>query len=776
MKRFTFLITLFTLFSTLNAQDLHWAFNIGNTAPDEADVVSEIATDAAGNVYATGYFRSTADFDPDPAATHNLVSHGLTDIYVAKYTSAGALVWAFSIGSGWFDSGAGIDLDSEGNVYVTGSFGGANVDFDPAPGSSHLLSVNGGEDIFVAKYDNDGNFLWAHHTGSTGGNEGGADILVDGVDNVLVTGTFRNANVDFDPGIGTFPLSSNGNSDIFVAKYSRGGSLLWAIGMGGEWVDGSSTLGVDAANNVYLIGSFSSLSADFDPHPTNTFILNSQGNEDAFLAKYSNAGVFEWAFSIGTISIELGTGMAVDPSGNAYITGEFRSANTDFDPSPATANLLSSNGNGDIFLAKYNSSGAHQWAFNIGGTEWDQGSDVALDGAGHVYITGSFRDVNVDFDPDPVTEHLYNSTAILDIFLAKYTTDGVYAGGFHVGGTESESGRCLAADASGTVYLGGNFYSLNVDFDPGAGTHLLSTYGNTDFYLAKYGPTAFVLPPICPLPGGYIAEDIGDVSGNEGLTCRDASGIYTSTVAGTGIKGAADGFHFVHRPEAGDLDLIVRVTGIQNNASRQAGLMLREGLGPDAANVAIVVNGQRQVKMTRRSATGGVTMAVATDVARRRLNSWLRLTRTGPNVIGYYSSNGTVWEYVGTASFVPAGSYEAGIAVSKGATGGTQVFTLDNFSADGVALRTAFEGPEWKVQPYPNPVKDQLSYQITAPQGSQVLLRLLDLTGRVVRSERLTLDSPFWEGELNTFDLQTGVYILEVQTETQRQTVKLVKE
>lgn len=181
MKRFTFLITLFTLFSTLNAQDLHWAFNIGNTAPDEADVVSEIATDAAGNVYATGYFRSTADFDPDPAATHNLVSHGLTDIYVAKYTSAGALVWAFSIGSGWFDSGAGIDLDSEGNVYVTGSFEGANVDFDPAPGSSHLLSVNGGEDIFIAKYDNDGNFLWAHHTGSTGGNEGGADILADGV-------------------------------------------------------------------------------------------------------------------------------------------------------------------------------------------------------------------------------------------------------------------------------------------------------------------------------------------------------------------------------------------------------------------------------------------------------------------------------------------------------------------------------------------------------------------------------------------------------------------
>ncbi len=285
----------------------------------------------------------------------------------------------------------------------------------------------------------------------------------------------------------------------------------------------------------------------------------------------------------------------------------------------------------------------------------------------------------------------------------------------------------------------------------------------------------------CDQPSAYSGDDIGDVSGNAGSTAENA-GVYTINAAGTGIKGTNDGFHFAADASNGDTDLIVRVTGIQNNASRQAGLMLRECLGPDAPNVAIVVNGQKQVKMTRRDNEGGPTLTVATKVARRRLNSWLRLTLTGKSVIGYYSRNGTVWEYVGTANFdVAPCDYGAGLVASKGAGGGTKTFTFDNFMVNGV---TPNAGPPRLAQAsdamnhvaivaYPNPFGDQLSYRLEGVEGNATV-RLLDMAGRVITTVE-PLDSNGSTVVINTSEIAAGIYFLEVKTATERKLVKVVK-
>ena len=284
----------------------------------------------------------------------------------------------------------------------------------------------------------------------------------------------------------------------------------------------------------------------------------------------------------------------------------------------------------------------------------------------------------------------------------------------------------------------------------------------------------------CDQPSAYSGEDIGDVSGNAGSTTESA-GVYTLQTSGTGIKGINDGFHFAADPSNGDTDLIVRVTGIQNNASRQAGLMLRECLGPDAPNVALVVNGQKQVKMTRRDTEGGTTITVATKAARRRLNSWLRLTLTGKTVIGYYSRNGTVWEYVGTANLDVAPCDGAGLVASKGATGATKTFTFDNFTVNGVVPNA---GPPRLAQAsdamnhvaivaYPNPFGDELSYRLEGVEGDATV-RLLDMAGRVITTVE-PLESNVSTAVINTAKIAAGIYFLEVRTATERQLVKVVK-
>ncbi|MFN5309881.1 MAG: SBBP repeat-containing protein [Candidatus Kapaibacterium sp.] len=319
-----------------------WAKTFGGIG---ADVGNAITVDAAGNVYVTGFFRNTIDFDPGINVT-NLSAVDGTDIFVLKLDTKGNFFWAKSYGGKGADIGYSIIVDVSRNVYTSGSFSD-NVDFDPGKEVMDITAV-GLNDFFVQKLDAQGNFLWAK---SCGGNryDYGHSIAIDAARNVYTTGYFQDT-VDFDPGPDSMKLIAVGNSDVFIQKLDASGGLVWAKSFGGNGGDEGYSINVDAAGNVYTIGSFAS-TTDFDPG-ANTLNLTSEGNSDVFIQKLDGKGNFVWAISFGGITFDVGYSIAVDSKGYIYSTGFFENT-VDFDPEMNVENLTSL-GEDDIFVHKMN--------------------------------------------------------------------------------------------------------------------------------------------------------------------------------------------------------------------------------------------------------------------------------------------------------------------------------------------------------------------------------------------------------------------------------------
>jgi len=322
MKK-TFLLFILAICSVaLFAQneDWIWANQAGGTNDDTG---YSIAVDANGNSYVTGSFFGSATF-----GTTTLTSSGYEDIFVAKMDNNGNWLWANKAGGTNWDYGYGIAVDANGNSYVTGYFWG-NATF-----GTTTLTCSGNFGIFVAKMDINGNWLWAKQTGGTN-TDLGQSIAVDANGNSYVTGYFW-GNATF----GTTTLTSSGQYDIFVAKMDSNGNWLWAKQAGGTSYDDGYSIAVDDNGNSYVTGYFYG-SATFG-----TTTLTSSGNEDIFIAKLDINGNWLWAKQAGGTDDDYGKGIAVDDNGNSYITGYFYSSAT------FGTTTLTSSGYEDIFVAK----------------------------------------------------------------------------------------------------------------------------------------------------------------------------------------------------------------------------------------------------------------------------------------------------------------------------------------------------------------------------------------------------------------------------------------
>lgn len=391
-----------------------WAYRFGNTTLDRG---LSVATDLLGNVYITGHVQAAVDFDPG-AGTANVGSVGTNDAFVAKYTGAGTLVWAFGIGSTGLDQGNSVNVDATGNVFVTGFFSG-NADFDPSAGVS-TQTIAGIQDIFVAKYD--GNFVpananfykWAFNIGSSNFDNGNG-VSTDAAGNVYVTGFF-NGTADFDPSATTNTLANVGFDDVFLAKYNAAGVYQWAFNIGSTNPDVGYSVSNDAAGNSYLTGYFRGL-ADFDPTGA-TYTLTTVGtSEDIFVAKYDNGGKLVWAFNLGSNSTDIGNSIHVNSVGDIYLTGSFMGT-FDFDPSSTKTTTLTAVGNEDIYVAKYTNNGTFGWAFNAGSSLTDISYGIKGDASGNVYVAGAYNGT-LDIDPSATTSTMALS-GITDAFVAKY--------------------------------------------------------------------------------------------------------------------------------------------------------------------------------------------------------------------------------------------------------------------------------------------------------------------------------------------------------------------
>lgn len=372
-------------------------------------------------------------------------------------------------------------VDNAGNIYVTGQILDS-CDFDPSG-----TTVRHKAGAYLAKYDSSGNYLW----GFSLKNGRGKSVSLDNSGNVIIAGEYYSHTLDFDPGLGTAYISSKYNA-MYVAKYTSAGAYIWAIADTCVYGDDIivQDLKCDASGNSYVTGYYKG-SIDVDPSSGSTIISSAGVNDaDMFIIKYSSSGALQWAHDIGGITtsqMDIGHALSIDNANNIYIAGIFSGGVVDFDPSTtATANLNTATGS--AFIAKYNSSGAYQWAKNIGGSGNIYPLSSSVDGSGNFYITGYFADT-CDFDPSGTTTNLLSPNGI-SVFFAKYSTAGNIVWANAISNTGSyQMGECIFTDASGNVYLSGQF-DWTADFDPSStGTATLSVgSGTADGFFAKYTP------------------------------------------------------------------------------------------------------------------------------------------------------------------------------------------------------------------------------------------------------------------------------------------------
>lgn len=383
--------------------NLLWIKQIGGTG---YDVITEITTDLEGNVYATGWFQNTVDFDPGIGVT-NLTSNGSLDIFILKLDSLGNFLWVKQMGGIGADLSYSIKVDNLGNIFTTGTFMNT-VDFDPDSGVTNL-TFNGIPNVYIHKLDSVGKFQWVKQIEDTVVSN---SITVDNLGGVYVKGSFRDI-VDFDPNTGVTNLTSNGSLDIFILKLNTAGSFLWVNQIGGTGFDEGNSITIDKDGYVYSTGLFAE-TVDFNPG-VGVLNLTSNGLSDMYIQKLDSNGNLVWAKHVGSSSFVLGVYITTDIFGSVYTTGAFGDT-ADFNPGIGNKNLIS-NGDVDIFILKLNKDGNFEWAKQMGGTWWDIGLSITLDLYGNIYTTGHFS-TTVDFNPDTGIANLTSSGG-LDIFILK---------------------------------------------------------------------------------------------------------------------------------------------------------------------------------------------------------------------------------------------------------------------------------------------------------------------------------------------------------------------
>ncbi len=512
------------------AQEYLWAKQVTSTDPVQA---FNVALDSSGNVYAVGRFEGTADFDPG-AGTANLTSAGDKDMFVLKLDSDGNYIWALQLGGTGNDRGRGVVVDDFGNIYVTGYFTGT-ADVDPGPGTFNLVSA-GSEDTFVVKLDPAANLVWASQASDTSQIQPFA-ITLDDSGNVCTTGLFKET-ADFDPGPGTASLTSAGGWDSFTWKLDASGNHVWAAQVAGTGNNIAYDMATDADGSVYAGGYFAG-TADFDPG-AGTANLTSGAAADAFVWKLDSAGNFLWARQLNGPLHARVRGLALDGGGNVYAAGFF-GGTVDFDPGAGTLNLTAAAN--DTFVVKLDSDGELGWARQLGGPDNDSAWDVGVDGD-HVYTVGHFRGT-ADFDPGSGSFPL-TSADDSDIFVSRLDAAGDFLSVLQIGGALADFVFRLALDSSGSIHMVGYFEGTS-DFDPGAGTAMLTATGQDAFVARLRSVTDFdgdgILNEVdnCPETDNpaqldWDGDGVGDVCDN----CPDTINPDQADVNGNGSGNVCD--------------------------------------------------------------------------------------------------------------------------------------------------------------------------------------------------------------------------------------------
>ena len=507
----------------LDPSVLVYAGYIGGAGAEEA---RGIAVDAVGNAYVVGSTNSSVPSFPAKVGPDLIFNGGSNDVFVAKVKADGSdLVYLGYIGGEGDDVGKGIAVDKAGNAYVTGSTGSDETTFPVKVGPR--LTHGGGDDAFVAKVNAAGTGLvYCGYIGGAGDDDG-RGIAVDAAGNAYVAGTTESDETTFPVKLGPDLTYNGGFSDVFVAKVKAdGAALVYAGYIGGADYDEGRGIAVDSAGNAYVTGFTGSDQTSF-PVKVGPDVTYNLGIQDAFVAKVKADGtaLIYAGYIGGDGDFDFGEAIAVDSAGNAYVAGFTDSDETTF-PVKVGPGLIHG-GADDAFVAKVKSDGSgFVYVGYIGGAGNDAAFGIAVDAAGSAYITGDTDSDETTFPVKAVPGLIFRG-GINDTFVAKVTPDGsglAYAG--YIGGAGEDSGRAIAVDVVGNVYVAGSTDSDQSTFPVTVGPDLTFS-GSGDAFVAKLSgkpdlaeSAVFVLPVVAK-PGGTLT--VFDTASNLALGTAKAS-------------------------------------------------------------------------------------------------------------------------------------------------------------------------------------------------------------------------------------------------------------
>lgn len=440
-----------------------WGQRIGGSG---SDLLNDLKTDAAGNIYAVGTFQNVMT-----VGSTTLTSNGGRDIYVVKYNPSGVVQWAKSFGSTTDDFAIGVAPDSAGHVTIDGYFL-TNFTFGSIP-----LTTAGGTDILVAQLNqSDGSVVWAKAFGELGGDQG-MGIGADASNNLYITG-YLGTNVNTGVGTVTFapcaPVTNNGPGlNVFLVKFNNAGSCVWAKAFQGTNFSRGNQIAVTGGGDVAITGWFN-----------NT--LNLGGSNlvatnlvDAFVAKYNTAGTHQWSKSFGDPTApDFGYGITMDGSGNVLVVGTVQGT-VDFGGGATPPTGANSS---DGYVVQYASgTGAFNWVHRLTGTSSDEAFAVSTDSTNNVLVSGYYAS----------TPFNYGGASTLSVpagtqyaYLLKYNAAGTSLFAKFYAATSSSTGKAAGVTTSNRPVCGGYFGgTLTL---PDGGT-LVSAGGN-DAFVNVTGP------------------------------------------------------------------------------------------------------------------------------------------------------------------------------------------------------------------------------------------------------------------------------------------------
>ncbi len=461
----------------MTAQPTSWVLNFGSVVGDQATAITE---DQTGDIITVGIIDDSVNFSW--RGTNYILLPWRGNCFISKQNVNGQLIWIRHIGGSGSMHVRDVATDAQDNFYITGSFSDT-VDFNPSSNNFDLISTDPQGDIFVAKYDNWGNLIWAKSIGGSG-NDYASSIVVDQDSTVFIAGGYVGV-VDFDPGVAIRQITGNAVQDAFLLKLDHAGNFMSVYPFGGAGVDFCTDLELDNQGNLMVSGNFES-QVDFNP-TNSTDTLSSSGSSDAFILKVDRNLSFGWVKKIGGTMLDAILALEIDDNGKIYLVGSFE-GNCDFDPGIGVRRLTA--GNTDGFVLQLSSAGNYNWVNKIGGSRDDQVVDIAIDHQHNVYVTGYFRDT-VDFDPDTSISFNLVAQGNYDHYISQLDTSGALSWVQHFTGNISSSANSVFVDNRDNLYTVGSFQGT-VDFDPFSSVKNRTAVGQNDVFIQRHTPSPLV--------------------------------------------------------------------------------------------------------------------------------------------------------------------------------------------------------------------------------------------------------------------------------------------